>query len=338
MKKLLPIIILFFALVSSAHAQIAQTAANSFRSKAIIPKAVGNTLLVQCDYNGPPPKNAAISDSIGTVYASIGVINATSDLAQFVSISAALTSLSSRKVRCPAAPTGTTFGEIYIVELTGGMSVDGEAQANGAATPAVVTVPATSGDVVVAFCVTGTCSLSSGWTSLSSFNNNLVAWQKSSTSSVSSSFDVTSDWVLTAISLEPTVLSPPPLPITLTINSTSPDVSSLTFDDGTAVYVGAIVPQQLNGTAWVSTGTITSDANGILTGTFTISPGYADVHGNVSFQFTLPGIANLGQQTMPLVKFQQGSTGFTIKEVLFKSLFMKSLLAVEKSSSVSLTP
>lgn len=338
MKRLLPSIVLFFALISSAHAQIAQTAANSVRSQSITPKAVGNTLLVQCDYNGPPPLSAAITDSIGTIYSSIGVMNATSDRSQFVSMSAALTSVSARAVRCPLPPTGTTFGEIYIVELTGGMSVDGLAQANGAGTPAVVTAPATLGDVVVAFCVTGTCSLSSGWTSLSSFNNNLVAWQKSSNSNLLSSFKVTSDWVLTAISLKPTVLSPPPLPITLTINTASPNISSLIFDDGTAVYVGAIIPQQLNGSSWISTGTVTCDADGLLTGTFTINPNYADSNGNVSFQFTLPGIANLGLQTMPLAKFQQGSTGFTIKEVLFKSLFLKSLLAVEKSTSVSLTP
>ena len=338
MKRLLPGIVLFFALVSSACAQIAQTAANSVRSQSITPKAVGNTLLVQCDYNGPPPQSAAISDSLGTIYTSIGVINATSVRSQFVSLSSALTSISSRAVRCPAPPTGTTFGEIYIVELTGGMSVDGLAQASGAGTPALVTAPATSGDVVVVFCVTGTCLLSSGWTSLSSFNNNLVAWQKSSASNVLSSFKVTSDWVLTAISLRPALLSPPSLPITLTINTASPDISSLIFDDGSAVYVGAIIPQQLNGTSWISTGIVTCDANGLLTGTFTINPNYADANGNVSFQFSLPGLANLGQQTMPLVKFQQGSTGFTIKEVLFKSLFLKSLLAVEKSTSVSLTP
>ncbi len=338
MKRLLPGIVLFFALISSAHAQIAQTAANSVRSQTIIPKAVGNTLLVQCDYVGPPPHSSAISDSIGTVYTSIGPVNTSSAFSQFVSISAALTSVSSRTVKCPAAPTGTSFGEIYIVELTGDMSVDGEAQGNGAGTPALVTVPAASGDIVVAFCITGSCSLSPGWISLSSFNSNLVAWQKSSISSVSSSFDVSSDWVLTAISLKPTVLSPPPLPITLTINTSSPNISSLIFDDGTAVYVGAIIPQQLNGTTWISTGTVTCDADGLLTGTFTINPTYADANGNVSFQFSLPGLANLGQQTMPLVKFQQGSTGFTIKEVLFKSLFMKSLLAVEKSTSVSLTP
>jgi hypothetical protein len=338
MKRLLPGIVLFFALICSAHAQIAQTAANSVRSQSITPKAVGNTLLVQCDYNGPAPLSAAITDSIGTIYASIGLINATADRSQFVSMSTALTSVLARAVRCPIPPSGTTFGEIYIVELTGGMSVDGLAQANGAATPALVTAPAASGDVVVAFCVTGTCSLASGWTPLSSFNNNLVAWQKSSASNVLSSFDVSSDWVLTAISLKPTVLSPPPLPITLTINTASPNISSLIFDDGTAVYVGAIIPQQLNGSSWISTGTVTCDADGLLTGTFTINPNYADSNGNVSFQFTLPGIANLGLQTMPLAKFQQGSTGFTIKEVLFKSLFLKSLLAVEKSTSVSLTP
>jgi hypothetical protein len=338
MKKSLPGVVLFLALVGSAHAQIAQTAAHSFRSITITPKAIGNTLLVQCDYNGAPPQGAAISDSIGTLYTSVGVVNVSSSRSQFVSISTALTSVSARTVRCPAAPTGTGLGEIYIVELTGGMSIDGEVQGNGAGTPALVTVPAASGDVVVAFCITGTCSLASGWTSLSFFDSNLVAWQKSSASSVSGSFNVTSDWVLTAISLKPAVLPPLLLPVTLTINNTSPNVSSLIFDDGTAVYVGAIIPQQLNGTTWISTCTVTCDANGLLTGTFTINPNYADANGNVSFQFTIPGIANLGQQTMPLVKFQQGSTGFTIKEVLFKSLFLKSLLAVEKSSSVSLTP
>jgi hypothetical protein len=68
MKKSLPGVVLFLALVGSAHAQFAQTAANSARSQTIIPRAVGNTLLVQCDYNGPPPQGAAISDSIGTLY------------------------------------------------------------------------------------------------------------------------------------------------------------------------------------------------------------------------------------------------------------------------------
>jgi hypothetical protein len=180
--------------------------------------------------------------------------------------------------------------------------------------------------------------LPSGWTSLSALDDNLAVWQKSTASSVSASFSVTSNWVLTAVSLKPTVVAPPLLPITLAINSASPNLSSLTFDDGTTVYVGAIVPQQLNGTTWVSTGSVASDASGNLTGTFTINPTYVDANGNISLQFTLPGIANLGQQTMPLSKFQQGSTGFTVKEVLFKSLFLKQLLAVEKSSSVALTP
>jgi hypothetical protein len=338
MKKVLSIIGLFLAYVVPEHAQIAQTVASSAATQAIVPKAVGDTLLVECDYNGVPPTSVAISDSIGTVYTSVGVTDTSNGPSQFVSISNALTSVASRVVKCPAAPSKSAFGEIYIVELTGAMSVDAEAQANGAKSPAQVTVQATSGDVVVAFCVTGTCSLPSGWTALSAFDDNLAAWEESTTTSMSASFNVTSNWVLTAVSLKPTVIASALLPITLAINSATPNLSSLTFDDGTAVYVGAIVPEQLNGTTWVSTGSVASDANGNLTGTFTINPTYVDANGNISLQFTLPGIANLGQQTMPLSKFQQGSTGFTVREVLFKSLFLKQLLAVEKSSSVTLTP
>ncbi len=338
MKKALIIIGLFFAYAGPAHAQIAQTVAGSAVTQTIVPKAVGDTLLVECDYKGAPPSSVAISDSLGTIYTAIGVADISNGPSQFVSISGALSSVASRVVQCPAAPSGSAFGEIYIVELKGAMSVDAEAQANGAKSPAQVTVQASSGDVVIAFCVTGTCSLPSGWTALSAFDDNLAAWEESTAASVSASFSVTSNWVLTAVSLKPIVVASASLPITLAINSATPNLSSLTFDDGTAVYVGPIVPQQLNGTTWVPAGSVASDANGHLTGTFTINPTYADANGNISLQFTLPGIANLGQQTMPLAKFQQGSTGFTVKEVLFKSLFLKQLLAVEKSSSVTLTP
>ena len=337
MKKLIVIIGLFFGFMSSVQAQIAQTVANSAPTQAIVPKAVGNTLLVECDYNGGPPLAATISDSIGTVYRSVGVMNASSGRSQFSSISAALTSVSSRVVNCPVAASGSSFGEIYIVELTGAMSVDNEAQGSGASSPAHVTVPSNVGDIVVAFCITGTCSMANGWTSLSALDSNLVAWQKSASSSVVGSFNADSNWVLTAISLTH-IITPPSTPIVMTINSASPNISSLNFDDGTAVYTGAIIPQQLEGTAWVSTGIITSDANGNLTGSFTINPTFVDASGNVSFQFSLPSITNIGLLTMPLTKFQQGSTGFTVKEVLFKSLFMKSLVAVEKSTTISLTP
>jgi hypothetical protein len=338
MKKALSIIGLFFASVVSVHGQIAQTVASSASTQTITPKAVGDTFLVECDYNGVPPTSVAISDSIGTVYTSVGVADTSNGPSQFVSISNPLPTAVSRVVTCPAPASGSTFGEIYIVELTGAMSVEAEAQANGAKSPAQVTLQATSGDVLVAFCITGTCTLPSGWTALSALDDNLVAWNKSTSSSVSASFSVTSNWVLTAVSLKPTVVAAASLPITLAINSASPNLSSLTFDDGTVVYVGAIVPEQWNGSTWVSAGSVASDANGKLTGTFTINPQYADANGNISLQFALPGIANMGQQTMPLSKFQQGSTGFTVKEVLFKSLFLKQLLAVEKSSSVTLTP
>jgi hypothetical protein len=105
------------------------------------------------------------------------------------------------------------------------------------------------------------------------------------------------------------------------------------------VYNGTIQPNQFNFTtqSWVSAGAITS-SNGTLSGTFIVNPNLTDGNGNVQFQFSLPGITNMGLPLVPLIRFQQGSTGITVTETLFKAPFMTKLLAVEKSSGVSLTP
>jgi hypothetical protein len=88
---------------------------------------------------------------------------------------------------------------------------------------------------------------------------------------------------------------------------------------------------------WINAGSVGS-SGGVLSGDLIINPNLTDGEGNVLFQFSLPGIANMGLPLVPLIRFQQGSTGITVTETLFKAPFMTKLLAVEKVSGVSLTP
>lgn len=126
-----------------------------------------------------------------------------------------------------------------------------------------------------------------------------------------------------------------PAKIILTVNSNS----TLVFDDGSVVYNGTLIPEQWNPStsAWVQAGSVMSQA-GVLSGTLVIDPNLADPTGNIQFQFSLPGIANMGLPTVPLIRFQQGSSGITVNETLFKQPFMTKLLAVEKVSGIALTP
>jgi hypothetical protein len=132
-----------------------------------------------------------------------------------------------------------------------------------------------------------------------------------------------------------TVGAPPPISLAVT--------GSILFDDATTVYTGPITIQQWNATtsAWVTAGTVATDVNGILTGTFIVDPNLQDASGNVQFQFAIPGatvpLAST-TNTMPIAEFTQGSTGLTVTEVLFKAPFLASATAVSKSSLVSLTP
>lgn len=139
-----------------------------------------------------------------------------------------------------------------------------------------------------------------------------------------------------SVSLTSVSNSAPLQPIALGLTNTS----TLLFDDGTAVYNGAIIPLQFNSvtSTWIQAGSISSDTNGNLTGTFVVDPNLADSNGNVVFQLSLPNITNLGLPVVPLIRFQQGSTGLNVNEVLFKTPFMTKLLAVEKATSIGLIP
>lgn len=121
-----------------------------------------------------------------------------------------------------------------------------------------------------------------------------------------------------------------PLNINLAISG------ALTFEDGTAVFNGQIIIQQWNGTLWMPAGNVASDINGVLSGVFTINPNWADVDGNVEFQWSVAGLT--GSTAVSLLQFQQGSTGIVVKLVLFKSPFLTKLAGVTKSSSIALIP
>ncbi len=128
-----------------------------------------------------------------------------------------------------------------------------------------------------------------------------------------------------------------PLNINLTVSG------SMTFEDSTAVYNGAITVQQWNGTFWMPAGNVASDASGVLSGTLTVNPNWVDASGNVEIEWSLPGATGTqtiatGTQTIPLAQFQQGSTGLVVKLILFKAVFLAKMLAVTKSSSIALTP
>jgi hypothetical protein len=111
---------------------------------------------------------------------------------------------------------------------------------------------------------------------------------------------------------------PPPQPINLAVSG------NILFDDLTPVAFGATinVQQADNSGAFVNAGTVTSDSNGAITGSFTVNPILVTTAGFVTFQFSVNGIGATVSQTFLLKEFQQGSTGLNLQLVLFKSVML----------------
>jgi hypothetical protein len=116
-------------------------------------------------------------------------------------------------------------------------------------------------------------------------------------------------------------------PVTLTLSG------SAVFDDGTPIMrnASASVNQRENG-ALVKVGTVTSDANGNLSGTIAVAPQFTDANGWVCMSLTLAGVPLEGSQCVDPKEFQQGSSGIALKVVMFKSTVLP------KSVSVALVP
>jgi hypothetical protein len=125
------------------------------------------------------------------------------------------------------------------------------------------------------------------------------------------------NWIQGVIALKPAV---PPAPnVTLTINTTAPNISSAIFDNNTPILTGPIAVAQIqNPTTTIGIGTIMSDQNGNLSGTLVVNPNWVDSNGNLNFAFGLPILPNVVVFPFPVAEFQHNSTGLTINLVVFK--------------------
>jgi hypothetical protein len=108
--------------------------------------------------------------------------------------------------------------------------------------------------------------------------------------------------------------------------------SSALFDDGKPIMPSstASVTELENGT-WTTVGTVTSDAAGLLTGSLKVDPSFVS-NGNVWLSLNMLGIPAPGSQGIDPRMLQQGSTGVTLKVVIFKAVLLP------KSVSLALTP
>ena len=113
--------------------------------------------------------------------------------------------------------------------------------------------------------------------------------------------------------------------VTLTLNTTNNTSgkanSALLFDNGAAILPGPIAISQAAGSTTLPAGTITSDANGNLSGSLTINanPQYLDANGNVVLTFGLSVIPNAITYPVPASEFSHGATGLTLNLILYKN-------------------
>ncbi len=152
----------------------------------------GHRLLVEC--NGNTDWTPGIADSQGTAYAQIGNTITSVSSVQAVWLSASLSG-GALTVSCPSA------SEIYPVELTGATSVS-VTQATGAVGPAVVQFSAEPRDLLIAFCVTWTCTPSPAWTTLSTYHNNFAGAKIPVLAGTQTAgFTVNHDWTLSVVAV-----------------------------------------------------------------------------------------------------------------------------------------
>ena len=116
--------------------------------------------------------------------------------------------------------------------------------------------------------------------------------------------------------------------VTLAIN---PGSSAL-FDDGTPIIPNSTASiSELENSTWTMVGTVTSDASGLLTGSLKVDPSFVS-NGNVWLSLNMAGIPAPGSQGVDPRLLRQGSTGVTLKVVIFKAVLLP------KSVLLALTP
>jgi hypothetical protein len=196
-------------------------------SVGITPVA-GDALLVGCDFNAGI-SFVGVSDSAGDTFAQIGP---EADSSNFAARAFLATNVKggSTTVTCSAA-SGPSHSEIYVTELNGvnpTSPVDKVLSVGGSTSPATGSLSTTNANEFVwAYIVSNHATNASGWTSLSTFDNNLVASETQATpGTVSASFPVTTNWTLLLAALNPVGVggSSPPLPISVSVSPSSTNV------------------------------------------------------------------------------------------------------------------
>jgi hypothetical protein len=215
----LPLILFPALAVLPARAQIkASVKASATPSIAVTP-AAGDFLVAVC--NSP---DAMAADNAGNIYVPAGALQ--KDGYSQTAYVASKVKPQPTIVTCKS--TGTV-NEIYVADVSGAFSFDSPVNATGASSPTTGSVTTSAaGDAVIAYCQSGSCANVSGWTALSTFDGNLVAFKIQPTPAIlQPAFHPSASYTETLIVFH--AGTPPPLTLTFPGCCTLTAGPSLTF-------------------------------------------------------------------------------------------------------------
>src|SRR5277367_605797 len=235
LKKTALLIFAFIAGTTNLCAQIATVGTtrashnngSTHWSVAVSPVA-GDTLLVGCDFNSGV-SFVGVSDTAGDTFTLIAQEADSTNFAARVYLAMNVKG-GSTTVTCTAA-SGPPNNEIYVTELKGvnpSVPIDKALSLGGSTSPASGSITTTNpNEFLWAYIISGAVTKASGWASLSSFDENLVASKAQAVpGTVAPSFRVTMNWTLLVVALNPTgSVAPPPISVSLSPSAASVQVS-----------------------------------------------------------------------------------------------------------------
>src|SRR5271170_3992600 len=235
LKKTALLIFAFIAGTTNLCAQIATVGTtrashnngSTHWSVAVSPVA-GDTLLVGCDFNSGV-SFVGVSDTAGDTFTLIAHEADSTNFAARVYLAMNVKG-GSTTVTCTAA-SGPPNNEIYVTELKGvnpSVPIDKALSLGGSTSPASGSITTTNpNEFLWAYIISGAVTKASGWASLSSFDENLVASKAQAVpGTVAPSFRVTMNWTLLAVALNPTgSVAPPPISVSLSPSAASVQAS-----------------------------------------------------------------------------------------------------------------
>ncbi len=242
-------------------------------SVSVTPLA-GDALLVGCDFNAGTTF-VGVSDSAGDSFA---LIAPEADSPNFAARAYLASNVKggSTTISCSAS-SGPPNNEIYVTELKGVSlsapvdKVQSVAGSTGSATGSLTTTNAN--EFLWAYVTSGTVTNAKGWTSLSTFDDNLVTSKAQATpGTVSASFSATMDWTLVLVALNPVGVGASAQPISVSISPATSTVQVSQSSPFTATLQNDTLSK---GVTWSLSGTGCSGTTcGSLTNVTTTSVTY----------------------------------------------------------------